>query len=370
MKSWQTRVGLAVGAVVVLAVVAVYLARPVAQVVQVKRGPAIDARPGSVTVTAAYEMDLRSEQGGRLVKSDLEPGKLVHEGDFLAQIDPDDLKLEIERLQNDYEATKQRIAVGSQTALELANAQDSLANFERQTKAGSYPEAELVKQRRLVEQIRLRYEQEKINNQQQIDSDENQLKVKRRQLEKMTITAPFDSVVSEVLAHPGDIIGGNTIIAHLISLDRTVEARVSEEDFANVAIGQSASVRFLTYGEETYHSTVKQILPTADPATQRYIVYLDVDIPKDKLVPGITGEVVINVGRHDNTLIVPRRAVFGTNLYAVVGGRIELRKVKLGYTSLNEVEVLEGAKQGDLVVVEQLDRFQPGDHVRTEVQKF
>ena len=370
MKTWQVRVGLAAAAVFILGVVTVYLARPVAQVVLVKRGKAVNSKPGSVTVLAAFEMDLRSELGGRLSRSDLEPGNAVRQGDFLAQIDPGDLKLEIERLEQDYEATKQRIAVGSQIALELASAEETLANFERQTKAGAYPEAELIKQRRSVEQIRLRYEQEKIANRQAVEADENQLKVKRRQLEKMTITAPFDGVVSEVLARPGDIIGGNTIIAHLISVSRTVEARISEDVFADVAVGQSASVRFLTYGEETYRAKVAKILPTADPATQRYVVYLDVDIPKDKLVPGITGEVVIDVGEHENTLILPRRAVFGTNLYAVTGGRVELRKVKLGYVSLNEVEILSGAKEGEAVVVEQIDRYQPGDHVRTEVQKF
>ena len=50
-------------------------------------------------------------------------------------------------------------------------------------------------------------------------------------------------------------------------------------------------------------------------------------------------------------------------------GRVELRKVKLGYVSLNEVEILSGAKQGEPVIVEQLDRFRPGDHVRTEIEK-
>jgi len=369
MKSWQAKSGLAAAAVVILAVVAVYLTRPVAQVVLVKRSPAYDAKPGSVIVRAEYEMELKSEVGGRLIRSDLDPGKLVHQGDFLAQIDPGDLKLEIERIESDYEATKQRIAIGSQTALELANAEDTLANFERMTKAGSYPEAELVKQRRSVQQTRLKYEQEKLANQQALDVDENTLKVKRRQLEKMTITAPFDGVVSEVLARPGDIIGGNTVIANLISLSRTIEAKISEEDFANVRVGQPASVRFLTYGSEAHAAKVIKILPTADPATQRYIVLLEVDVPAEKLVPGITGEVVINVGKHDNTLVVPRRAVFGTNLYAVTGGSVALRKVKLGYVSLNEVEILSGVAEGEPVIVEQLDRFRPGDRVRTEIEK-
>jgi RND family efflux transporter MFP subunit len=347
----------------------VFLTRPVAQVAVVKRGKAVDAKPGSVIVQAEYEMDLKSEVGGRLIRSELDPGTQVRQGEILAQIDPGDLKLEVERIESEYEAAKQRIAIGSQIALDLANAQDTLENFERLTKSGNYPEAELVKQRRSVEQIRLRYEQEQLNNRQSIDNYENTLKVKKRQLEKMTITAPFDGVISEVMARPGDLIGGNTIIAHLISLSRTVESKISEEDFADIRIGQKASVRFLTYGEKTYGAKVVKILPTADPATQRYIVHLQVDIPPDQLVPGITGEVVIDVGEHENTLIVPRRAVAGNSLYAVNNGRIELRKVKLGYVSLNEVEILSGVKEGEPVIVEQLDRFQPGNHVRTKIEK-
>ena len=84
-------------------------------------------------------------------------------------------------------------------------------------------------------------------------------------------------------------------------------------------------MRFLTYGENQYAAKVVKILPTADPATQRNVVHLEVEIAPEKLVPGITGEVVIEVGEHEHTLIVPRRAVFGTNLYAVNDGRIEFR---------------------------------------------
>ncbi len=367
----MNRLGLKVGAGVVAAVVIVVaivvLTRPVAQVVVVKRGKAPDSRPASVNVQAEYSMDLKSEVAGRIIRSDLDPGKLFKKGDFLAQLDTSALQLEIDGIQNDYEAAKQRIAVGSQNALELANAQESLDNLERLTKSGNYPEAELVKERRKVEQIRQKYELEKVNNAKEIEGYENTLRVKRLQLAKMTLTAPFECVISAVLARPGDIIAANQPVATLISTSRTVEARISEDAFANIKIGQKAVVRFLTYGENQYSAKVIKILPTADPATQRYMVHLQVDIPQEKLVPGISGEAVIEVGEHDNTLIVPRRAVFGTNLYAVNDGRVELRKVQIGYTSLNEVEILSGVKEGEPVIVEQLDRFQPGDHVRTAV---
>jgi len=79
--------------------------------------------------------------------------------------------------------------------------------------------------------------------------------------------------------------------------------------------------------------------------------------------------VSITVGVHENTLTVPRRAVSGSSVYAVRNGRVELQKVELGYVSLNEVEILSGLKEGEQVIVEQLDRFRPGDHVRVEVEK-
>lgn len=369
MNSWSFKLvaGAVVAALLVFAIL--FLTRPVAQVALVKRGVAPNSKPGSVTVQAEYEMDLKSEVGGRLIRSELDPGKTFTAGAFLAQIDTGDLQLEIERVASEYEAAKGRIAIGSQIALDLANGRDNLENFERLTKSGNYPEAELVKQRRLVEQIRQKYELEQLNNREAVATLENTLKVKKRQLEKMTITAPFDCQVSDVLARPGDIIGNNTIIAHLISLSRTVEGKLSEEVFADIRPGQKARVRFLTYGDSSYNARVSKILPTADPATQRYIVQLQVDIPVEKLVPGITGEVVIDVDVHNNTLIVPRRAVLGRNLYVVNDGRVELRKVELGYVSLNEVEILSGVKEGEQVIVEQPDRFRVGDRVRVEIEK-
>jgi RND family efflux transporter MFP subunit len=369
----MNKLGLKLAVVAVLAAAAaggaLVLTRPVAQVAVVKLGKAVDARPGSLIVQAEYRMDLKSEVGGRLIRSELDPGKLFKQGAFIAQIDPGDLQLEIAHIESDYQAAKQRIAIGSQVAIDLANAKDGLAIFERQAETGNLSPADLTRQRRLVEQIRQKFEQEKVANQQAIDALENTLKIKKRQLEKMTLTAPFDGVVSDVFARPGDLINPNAPVATLISTSRTVEAKISEENFANISPGQKASVRFLTYGEGTFTATVAKILPTADPATQRYIVHLKVEIPPEKLVPGITGEVVITVAEREKTLIVPRRAVFGRNLYVVKDGRVELREVKIGYGALNEVEILSGVQEGEMVIVEQPDRFRPGDRVRGEIKQ-
>jgi RND family efflux transporter MFP subunit len=362
------RVLIAVASVIVVILLVSFLLKPTAKVALVKKDIAKSLVPGSVTVQAAYQMELKSEISGRVIKSELDPGQPVTAGTVLVQIDSGDLTLEIDQAQIDYDTAKKRIAVGSAIKLDLETATEALANYERLTKTGNYPVSELEKQRRLVKQIEQKLALENVTNAQQLATFENTLKVKRRQLEKMTIVAPFDGVVSKVLARPGDLISGGAPIAILISTSRTVEAKISEENFSNIKVGQKASVRFLGYGNWLYDATVTKILPTADPETQRYIVHLDVKIEPEKLIPGITGEVLIIVGERPSEANIPRRALFNNNkVYAVENGRVKLRTIKTGYLSNTFVEVLEGLKAGDLVIVDQLDQFRDGDRVRTDL---
>jgi RND family efflux transporter MFP subunit len=356
-------------AVVVLVFAIWSLTKPTARVSAITKGRAVQAVPGSVTVQAEFQMELKSEIGGRVLKSELDPGQKAPAGSVLVQIDTGDLELDIQQIEAEYDAAKRKIAVGSAIKLELENATDALQNFERLTKAGTYPVAELEKQRRLVKQIEQRLALEGVANDQQLATYQNTLKVKKRQLQKMTIKAPFDGVVSNVYARVGDLISAGTPIATLIATNRTVEAKISEENFSGIREGQDTKVRFLGYGDEAYDGKVVKILPTADPETQRYIVHLQVNIDPVKLVPGLTGEVNIIVGQRDAQALCPRRAIFDNKVYVVKDGRVELRKVELGYVSLNIAEVVKGLTAGDLVIVEDLDKFRDGDRVRTELLK-
>ncbi len=198
-------------------------------------------------------------------------------------------------------------------------------------------------------------------------TDENSLRAKQREMEKMTIRAPFEGEVSYVYAHPGDLIDTGSPIVSLITTSRVIEAKIAEEDFANVKVGQKVLVKFLPYGEWLYHGRVTKILPTADPETQRHLVDLEItDIEREKLIPGITGEVSIVVGAHHANAVIPRRALINESVKVVTGGRVELRSVKKGFIWLTGAEIMDGLKPGELVIVDDLDSFRPGDGVRTE----
>lgn len=324
------------------------------------RGTAVRAVPGVVRVTAERTVELRTEVGGRVLESFLEVGGSVQAGDLLLRFDDTELRHSMEQVRLDLEAEEALGEIGSLLRYDLEEMRADLASKE----GGQVPRRELETQRRRIarlvdeialEEIRERRLQQALRNERARLEDE---------LKKMTLHAPVAGRVIEILAYPGDVIGPRGAVARLLSEERVIEASLSEENFAGVETGQTATVRFLSYGSRLFSGKVVKVLPAADPNTQRYTVHLAVDMPAGLMVPGITGEVSIVLGEREDALIIPRRALIGREVFVVRDGRVRSREVKTGYVSLNNVEILEGLEEGDRVAVENLDRLRDGDRVR------
>lgn len=367
-SKWSLWLGLSAGAVILLGFGISYVTRPVAEVVAATRTKAMHIVPGTVEVKAEYDVQLKTEVAGRVKSSELEVGKRVFKNDVLVAIDSGDIDLEIERIRNELVAAKKRNELGSTLRADVLNARDTLDNLERQTKAGAFPAAEFEKERRKYQQLEQRKELDEVTLRLAVENLENNLKAKEREKAKMIIVAPSDGVVTEVFARVGDLIGGNAPIANLISVGRTIEAKLSEENFAAIKVGQRASVRFLTFGDTQYAASIAKVLPSADATTQRYSVHLNVTLPEGRvLMPGLTGEVSIIIAERPNAVMVPRRALVGDYVYVVDGGKVVRTKVEKGYGTSFQVEILKGLDVGAQVIVEQLDRYHPGERVRTAV---
>jgi RND family efflux transporter MFP subunit len=345
-----------------------YYLRPVAVVAKAARGVAVQTVPGIVTVKAEFDSSLKSEVGGRVKTTELEIGRRFFRGDTLVTIDSGDVDLEIARIKNDIVAAQRRVEIGSTLIADEKNKADAIEELERRVKLGGASPSELEREKRIYQQLVQRRELDEVNLRLALDTLESQLLVKEREKSKMTITAPADGVVTAVDARVGDLIGSNAPIATLISIGRTIEAKLSEENFAQIRLGQKAVVQFLSFGSQQYNAVISKVLPNADSATQRYTVFLDVVVPEGtSLVPGLTGEVSFIIAERANAVIIPRRALVGDHVYVAEGSRLTLRKVQKGFDGLTEVEVIEGVKEGELVVIEQQDRFRDGDRVRLRV---
>ena len=338
-----------------------------AVVAPVVRGTAVDAVPGTVEVEADLIMELRSEIGGRIVEGTLRPGQRVSRGEVLIQMDTEDLELEIEQIRSRMEIISERQRIGSPLRFDEMTLQEDVENLEKLVEDGSVPRIELDRKRRELEQLQERMRLEGLQDREALSQLEINLLQKERRINQATVRSPMDGSIDRVYAHPGDLIGGGAPLARIISMERRVEARISEENFRGIEVGQPATVRFLSYPRELFDARVSQVLSSVDQSTQRYTVYLDVDIDIDRLLPGLSGEVSIIRGSRTDTLLIPRRALLGNFVFVVnPDGIVERRQVMPGFLSLNQAEIEQNLAEGERVITQNLDRFRDGDRVRWE----
>ena len=119
-----------------------------------------------------------------------------------------------------------------------------------------------------------------------------------------------------------------------------------------------------TRGGERSAAIVAAIQPAADVETQRYTIVLDLEDPPENLMAGMTGEMNIITGTHENALLVPTRALLVDQALLVKRGIVQKRTIKVGFRTLDFAEALNGVSAGDRVVVSDQDKLHPGEPVR------
>jgi RND family efflux transporter MFP subunit len=139
---------------------------------------------------------------------------------------------------------------------------------------------------------------------------------------------------------------------------------VNEEDVGEVKPGMKAKVQLYAYRNAIFPARVASVQPAADPDTQRYTVILEMEKPPDNLMAGMTGEMNIITGTHENALLMPTRALLVDQALIVKRGIVQKRTIKVGFRTLDASEALNGVSIGDRVVVSDQDKLRPGEPVR------
>ena len=112
------------------------------------------------------------------------------------------------------------------------------------------------------------------------------------------------------------------------------------------------------------------IIPAAARKQPDYRANLDLENPPENLMAGMTGEMNIITGSHENALILPTRAIVVDQSLIVRHGIVQSRTVKVGYRTLDFSEILEGLAEGDRAILSEQDKLRPGKFVRQRVAKI
>jgi len=173
----------------------------------------------------------------------------------------------------------------------------------------------------------------------------------------LTFRSPVSGIVMEKKAVQGmRFMPGDSLyqVADLSSV--WVVADVYEQDIALVTTGSKAKVRIDAYPDQSFEGRITYVYPTLRAETRTIPVRLEIANPRQLLKPAMFAQVELPVGGRAKVLTVPISAVIDSGTRRIVlvqlaEGRFEPREVKLGSRTDDYVEVIDGVKAGEMVVV-------------------
>lgn len=166
-----------------------------------------------------------------------------------------------------------------------------------------------------------------------------------------------DGVVRDLNIREGMFVEPATEAVSLVDLSSVwVLADIFEQQAEWVQVGQQAEVRLSYLPGKVWKGVVDYIYPSLDPTTRTLKVRLQFANPEEMLKPNMYADITIFAGEKPGALSVPREALIRTGqeqrvIMALGDGRFAPRAVRPGMESGERVEITEGLKEGEQVVV-------------------
>ncbi len=336
---------------------------------QSKRGTAINAVPGNVEVYTGLTTSIRCEVNGRVqevIKPPNSEARQIKKGTPIVILDTTEIDNTIAIVEADLKEGQRLLAQESQYVPIIEGIRDELQDQEELLAAGRIAEADVDRTRQNLRRHENLLNSERIRLERLVERNQALLNTHLLNREKHTITATVDGTLDATFVFVGDYIRVNHRVAEIASNSMRVIVDVSEEDLDGLKKEQPVTVRLLAYGNQLFQGTVSWLAFKADPNTKRRSIRVNLDIPRDMLVAGLTGQATIVKGERENAILVPRRALVGRNLMVVRDGRVEVREVTIGYLGIGQAEILEGLENDELVIVETPHIYEDGQRVKVD----
>jgi RND family efflux transporter MFP subunit len=176
-------------------------------------------------------------------------------------------------------------------------------------------------------------------------------------LGKMAITAPFDGVLVNIPHHTDNtkIDAGQEAFKIMDYESLMMEINLAEKNINQISKNQAVKVTNYTLPNDTLIGKITQISPIIDPETRSFKVMVSINNKQLLLRPGMFAKGEIIVASIKNTIIIPKDVVLskhrGYRVFVVNKGYAQSRTVKFGLENPEKVQIIEGLKVNDQLVV-------------------
>src|SRR5262249_13498067 len=256
------------------------------------------------------------------------------------QADLSNLRREVRFAKETYEADSRLLAAGAITRTALETSERALSEAEEKARAAEAraagfvgPESRLALAERAAETL-------------------------AKRVAALTFRAPLPGVIYGLPRRVGESVSAGQVVASVIDPERRrLRARVDQPDLPRVALGQKILLSFDGLPRELWEGKVSFVSPGLSEVGGREVgeVLGEIGDPKGRLPTNAAVEVQIVTGEKTGTLVVPRASVLkdGERRYVFLldGGRARRRDVQVGLTGLNDVEIVSGLAEQDLVIL-------------------
>lgn len=346
----------------------------------------------ALAVTAEFrpyqEVDVHAKVAGYVKRIYVDVGDHVKEGQLIAVLEIPELQDEVQTAEASVSKSQEEIRraeadlARAQSAHEVAHlAYSRLADVSK-TRPG------LVAQQEIDDALgRDRVAEAQVDTAKaSLSAAQQQLRVAEADREKVRtlfayarIKAPFTGVVTKRYADTGSMIqtgiSSQTQSMPLVTLAQENLLRlvipVPESTVSRIHLGSPVEVNVSALGKK-FQGKVARFADQVDLSTRTMHTEVDVPNPKGELVPGMYASASLILNDERNALAVPVQALTRAEdrvsvLVVNQNNKLEERSVRLGVEAPDQVEILSGLQEGDLVVVGNRSQLQPGMLVQPKI---
>ncbi len=266
------------------------------------------------------EVDLSFETSGKIVEINFKEGSFVRKGELLAKVNDKPLQAQLHKLTSQVKLAEDRV----------------------------YRQSKLLQKDAVSQEA---YEQVKTD----LATLNAEIEMVKANIEQTELRAPFDGVIGLRGVSVGAYASPSVIVAKLAKISPIkVEFAVPERYADDVKVGYN--VKFSLTGElHQFNAKVYAKESMIDPTTHTLTVRALYDNPKGAALAGRYASVNLEKQRIENAIIVPSEAIvpeMGVDkLYLYKSGKAQPVSVVTGIRTDGAVQIIDGLKQGDTVIV-------------------
>jgi RND family efflux transporter MFP subunit len=300
------------------------------------------------TIKPRIETDMGFRVPGKVAKRLVEVGQTVDVGQPLATLDEVDLKLQAEQAEAEFRAAT---GVLAQAAAAEQRAKDLRAK-------GWTTDAQMDTSRAAADEARAR-----------LNRAERSVELTKNSLSYATLVADTRGVVTATLIEPGQVVASGQTAIRVARLGEKEAVVAIPETLLGRAKSGVATVTLWSEANKKYAAKLREVAPSADPATRTYLAKFSLPDAGDDVSLGMTATLTLADAATERVAKLPLSALYSQggdpSLYIVgASGDVSLKPVTMkGYES-DCVVIAGGVDEGAKVVALGVQKIDPSQKVR------